>query len=187
MNALGAMFRPQLAPEQLRGVARAADAAGLEELWLWEDCFFEGGISSMAAALAWTDRLRLGLGVLPVPLRNVGLAAMEAATLQRMFAGRVKLGVGHGNQEWMGQAGARVDSPMTLLREHLVAMRALLRGERLPTEGRYVRLDWPPESPPPVLAGAVGPRTLRLAGEAADGTVLDASSRPDVVRRARAL
>jgi alkanesulfonate monooxygenase SsuD/methylene tetrahydromethanopterin reductase-like flavin-dependent oxidoreductase (luciferase family) len=100
--------------------------------------------------------------------------------------------VGHGNLEWMGQAGARVDSPMTLLREHLVAMRALLRGERLTTEGRYVRLydvalDWPPESPPPVLAGAVGPRTLRLAGEAADGTVLDASSRPDVVRRARAL
>lgn len=80
----------------------------------------------------------------------------------------------------MGQVGARVESPMTLLREHLDAMRALLRGERVTVDGRYVKLrdvalDWPPATPPPVLAGARGPRTLRLTGEAADGTILDAA------------
>lgn len=37
MTGLGAVFRPQLAPERLRAVARVADEAGLEELWLWED------------------------------------------------------------------------------------------------------------------------------------------------------
>jgi alkanesulfonate monooxygenase SsuD/methylene tetrahydromethanopterin reductase-like flavin-dependent oxidoreductase (luciferase family) len=192
MTALGAVFRPQLAPERLRAVATAADEAGLEELWLWEDCFYESGIASAAAALAWTERLRVGVGLLPVPLRNVALTAMEAATLYRMFPGRVSLGVGHGVQDWMGQTGTRVDSPLTLLREYLAALRALLRGERVSTEGRYVRLDdvalvWPPEKTPPVFAGALGPKSLRLTGEAADGTVLDASVSAAGVRRAMAL
>ncbi|MFE0253745.1 LLM class flavin-dependent oxidoreductase [Streptomyces sp. NPDC059010] len=192
MTALGAVFRPQLAPERLRSVARLADETGLEELWLWEDCFREGGISTAAAALAWTERVKVGIGLLPVPLRNVAITAMEAATLHRMFPDRPILAVGHGVQDWMAQVGARAESPMTLLREHLVALRALLNGERVTTEGRYVRLDdvaldWPPAQPVPVIAGATGPRSLRLAGEAADGTLLTASTPPEGVRRARQL
>ncbi|MBA9007569.1 LLM class flavin-dependent oxidoreductase [Thermomonospora cellulosilytica] len=192
MTALGMIFRPQFPPERLRAVARAADEAGLEELWLWEDCFLESGVASAAAALAWTERLRVGIGILPVPLRNVALTAMEAATLERMFPGRMILGVGHGVQDWMGQVGARAESPLTLLREHLDALRALLRGERVTTKGRYVTLDdvaldWPPATAPAVLAGATGPRTLRLSGEAADGTILTAGTSPEAVRRARSL
>lgn len=192
MTALGAVFRPQLPPERLRDVVRAAEDAGLEQLWLWEDCFFESGIASVAAALAWTQRLRVGVGLLPTPLRNVALTAMEAATLHRLFPRRAILGLGHGNQVWMAQAGAQVDSPLTLMREYFTAMRALLRGERVTTDGRYVRLDdvaldWPPATALPVFTGAAGPRTLRLAGEVADGTILDASTPPDGVRRAREL
>lgn len=192
MTGLGAVFRPQLPPERLRDVARLADESGLEELWLWEDCFREGGISTAAAALAWTERVRVGVGLLPVPLRNVAITAMEIAALHRMFPGRPVVGVGHGVQDWMGQVGARVESPVTLLREHLLALRALLGGERLTTKGRYVRLDdvaldWPPAGPVPVIAGATGPRSLRLAGEAADGTILTASTTADGVRQARQL
>ncbi|MFG2459105.1 LLM class flavin-dependent oxidoreductase [Streptomyces sp. NPDC048523] len=192
MTGLGAVFRPQLPPERLRALARLADETGLEELWLWEDCFREGGISTAAAALAWTERVRIGVGLLPVPLRNVAITAMEAATLHRMFPGRAVLGVGHGVQDWMGQVGARAESPLTLLREHLLALRALLAGERVTTRGRYVSLDdvaldWPPDGPVEVLTGATGPRTLSLAGEAADGTVLTASTPPEGVRRARRL
>ncbi|MHA5049136.1 LLM class flavin-dependent oxidoreductase [Streptomyces sp. SD15] len=192
MTGLGAVFRPQLPPERLRAMARVAEDAGLEELWLWEDCFLEGGISAAAAALAWTERLRVGVGLLPVPLRNVAVTAMEAATLHRMFPGRAILGVGHGVQDWMGQVGARAESPVTLLREHLDALRALLRGERVTRDGRYVKLDgvaldWPPTGAPEVLTGATGPRTLRLSGEAADGTILHAATAPEGVRRARQL
>jgi len=192
MTGLGAVFRPQLPPERLRAVVELADASGLEELWLWEDCFREGGISAAAAALAWSERVRIGVGLLPVPLRNVAITAMEAATLYRLFPGRPVLAVGHGVQDWMGQVGARAESPVTLLREHLDALRALLRGERLTTQGRYVKLDdvgldWPPAAPVEILAGAGGPRTLRLSGAAADGTVLTASTAPDGVRRARQL
>jgi len=141
MTTLGAVFLPQMPPEQLKAAARAADNAGLEELWLWEDCFFESGIAAAAGALAWTERVRVGIGLLPVPLRNVAVTAMEMATLHRMFPRRVQIGVGHGVQDWMGQAGARVASPLTLLREHLIALRALLSGKEVTTDGRYVRLD----------------------------------------------
>nr|BFE62425.1 LLM class flavin-dependent oxidoreductase [Dactylosporangium thailandense] len=192
MTTLGAVFLPQLPPERLRSIVTAADEAGLEELWLWEDCFLEGGLTTAAAALAWSDRLRVGVGLLPVPLRNVAVAAMETATLLRMFPGRASIAVGHGVQDWMGQVGVRAESPMTLLREYTLALRALLAGERLSTQGRYVRLDavaldWPPTGPAPILVGATGPRTLRLSGEVADGTVLTAGTDIDGVRRARAL
>jgi alkanesulfonate monooxygenase SsuD/methylene tetrahydromethanopterin reductase-like flavin-dependent oxidoreductase (luciferase family) len=192
MTGLGAVFRPQLPPERLRTIAGLADEAGLEELWLWEDCFLEGGVSTASAALAWTERLHVGIGLLPVPLRNVALTAMEAATLERMFPGRAALAVGHGVQSWMGQVGARAESPVTLLREYLDALRALLRGERVTTDGRYVKLDdvaldWPPAQAVPVVAGVTGPRSLRLSGEAADGTLLTASTAPEGVRRARQL
>ena len=83
-----------------------------------EDCFRESGIASAAAALAWTEGLRVGIGLLPVPLCNAALTAMEIATLDRMFPGRAVIGVGHGVRDWMGQVGARVESPLTLLREY---------------------------------------------------------------------
>lgn len=189
---LGVVFRPQSPPERLREVARAADDAGIAQLWLWEDSFFEGGIAAAAAALAWTTRLQVGIGLLPVPLRNPALAAMEIATLARLFPGRFLPGLGHGVLGWMAQAGAAVASPMTLLREHTVAVRALLDGERVSTQGRYVRLDavaldWPPTPPPPLYVGARGPKTVRLACELADGLLLDSGASLAAVGSARAV
>lgn len=192
MTRLGVVFLPQLPPERLREVALAADEAGLEELWLWEDCFFESAVALAASALAWTERLRLGIGLLPVPLRNVALTAMEIATLQRLFPGRVRVGVGHGVQSWMGQVGARAPSPLGLLREHVVALRALLEGKEVSTDGTYVKLDrvkldWPPHQPYELLMGATGPLSLRLSGELADGTILTGGTSLDGMRSARAL
>ncbi len=66
--------------------------------------------------LAATSRITVAIGLLPVPLRNVALTAMEISALARLFPGRITAGVGHGVQDWMGQVGARAGSPMTLLR-----------------------------------------------------------------------
>jgi alkanesulfonate monooxygenase SsuD/methylene tetrahydromethanopterin reductase-like flavin-dependent oxidoreductase (luciferase family) len=192
MTTLGVVCRPNVPPERLREVVLATEDAGLDELWLWEDCFWGGAVPACAAALAWTSRVRVGIGVLPVPLRSVVATAMDTAMLHRLFPDRVMIGLGHGVQSWMRQVGAAAESPMTLLREHLTATRALLRGEKVTVEGRYVHLDevtleWPPPTPVPVLSAATGDRTLRLSGEAADGTVLVAGTGPDEVRRARGL
>ncbi|HEY1644217.1 MAG TPA: LLM class flavin-dependent oxidoreductase [Streptosporangiaceae bacterium] len=187
---VGVVFRPQLPPEQLRGFATEAEAADLD-VWLWEDCFLEGGLTAATAMLAWTTSLRVGLGLIPVPFRNPALAAMEISTVARLFPGRFVPAAGHGVTSWMDQVGALAESPMTLLREWVSAVRALLQGQTVTVSGRYVRLagvalDWPPAEVPPVLVGARGPKTLALAGEVADGVVLDAGLSPDGVRAALA-
>jgi alkanesulfonate monooxygenase SsuD/methylene tetrahydromethanopterin reductase-like flavin-dependent oxidoreductase (luciferase family) len=186
---VGIVFRPQLPPERLRGFVAAAEAGGLDDVWLWEDCFGEGGLTTAAVTLAMSGSLRVGLGLMPAPLRNPALAAMEVATLARLFPGRLIPAAGHGVLPWMDQVGARAGSPMTLLREWASATRSLLNGRTVTVSGKYVRLDrvaldWPPSAVPPLLIGARGPKTLALAGEIADGLVLDAGISPAGVRRA---
>ena len=73
---------------------------------------------------------------------------------------------------------------MTLLREYVTALQALLRGETVTTTGRYVnldrvQLDWPPDRPPELYVGAVGRKTLRLSGELAQGTILVGGTAPE--------
>jgi len=191
MTVLGAVALPSLPPERLTAVAAAADEAGLAELWLWEDCFWAGGVAAAGLALATTRRLRVGVGVFPAPLRAAPLLAMELAALERVAPGRLLPAVGHGVQDWMGQVGVRAASPLTLLREYTAALRALLAGEEVSTpDNRYVRLDrvrlaWPPQAPPPLHIGTEGPKSLTLSGELADGTVLTGGTTPDGVRAAR--
>ncbi|WP_189668665.1 LLM class flavin-dependent oxidoreductase [Promicromonospora soli] len=180
MTTLACIIRPSTPPSRLIPLARAVEAAGIEEIWLWEDCFQSGGISAASAILAATERARVGIGVMPTPLRNVALTAMEVATVDGMFPGRLIPGIGHGVQSWMSQVGAKAASPLTLMREYATALSALLAGERVTTSGKYVSLDdvaldWPPARPVPVPVAATGPKSLRVAGEVGAGVVLEGS------------
>jgi alkanesulfonate monooxygenase SsuD/methylene tetrahydromethanopterin reductase-like flavin-dependent oxidoreductase (luciferase family) len=81
---------------------------------------------------------------------------------------------------------------MTLLREYVTAVRCLLAGETVSTEGRYVKLrdvalDWPPNGFVPLHLGAGGPKSIALTGELADGLVLGGGTSPQEVRDARAI
>ena len=192
MPQVGVIFPPWFPPERLRPTALAAEAAGVDELWVWEDCFFESGLAAASAVLAWTDRLHVRVGLLPVPLRNVALEAMEIATVDRLFPGRFQPVVGHGVQSWMGQVGARAESPLSLLREHVVALDALLAGDEVTTSGRYVSLDgvrlaWPPLRPVRTWAGGVGEKTLAMLGEVASGVLVDSGTSPARLREIVAL
>jgi len=174
---LGFAFTPVMPPERLRPVARAVEESGLDELWVWEDLFTESGIASAALALGATERITVGIGLLPTPLRNVVLTAMELATLERAIPGRLIGGIGHGVLPWMAQVGARVASPVTLLREYADALRRLLDGETVTVDGRYVHLEsaalgWPPLRRLPLMIGGGGPVTQRLAVELGDGLLL---------------
>ena len=190
MTTLGVLFQPHHPPEKLPELARIAEESGLAELWITEDCFLNSGIAAASAALACTQRLKVGLGILPVPLRNVALCAMEIATMHRLSGGRALIGIGHGVQEWMAQVGARPASPLTLMREYATSLRALLGGETVTTQGEYVTLESvtlvsPPSSAPELMLGATGPRSLALSGELGDGTILAGGITPAGVQTAR--
>ncbi|WP_022880332.1 LLM class flavin-dependent oxidoreductase [Microbacterium sp. B19] len=190
MSRIGTIFSPYPhPPEELREAARVAEGEGVPELWLWEDCFRSSAWAAATAALAATDHLRVGVGIAPFPLRNVAASAMEVATIERMFPGRLLPGFGHGVQDWMRQIGAKAASPLTLMQEQLPALRSLLAGDTVTTEGRYVKLrdvslDWPPVVAPRVYAAAEGPKTLHLAGAVADGVILDSRHTVDEVAEA---
>lgn len=185
--SIGVIVPPWFAPELLLDAARAIEAAGVPELWLWEDCFFESGFAPAAAVLSATTTLRVRVGLIPVPLRNVALTAMEAATIARMFPGRFQHVVGHGVQGWMRQVGSRVESPLGLLAEYLEALDLLLAGDEVTMEGRYVSLDkvrlaYPPRDHLRTWGGATGEKTLAMLGRSASGVLVDSGTSPARLR-----
>ncbi len=119
----------------------ALERKGPGDVWVVEDLSFAGGIATAATALAATQRLGVGLGILPAMVRNPLFAAMEIAALSRLYPGRVLPGIGHGMQDWMAVAGARPESPLTALKEVLTCVSALLHGETVTVQGRYLHLD----------------------------------------------
>jgi len=176
---------------QLVSYVRKAERLGFAEVWVAEDCFRHGGFAQAATVLASTRSLHVGLGIAPAAARNVVFAAMEVATLAELHPGRLTVGVGHGMPGWLGRAGAWPSSPLTLLGEYIQALRQLLTGQRVDYGGRYVRLRdarlvHPPSVVPPVLAGVRGPRSLRLSGEVAQGTVLAEPVTPEYLSAAAA-
>ncbi|SEM16251.1 LLM class flavin-dependent oxidoreductase [Streptacidiphilus jiangxiensis] len=190
---IGVMYDRSWDPAGLPAFAREVEALGVDDLWVVEDLGWNGGISAAAVALGATQRLRVGLGIAPAPLRSPALLAMEIATLARVFPGRLVAGVGHGVREWMQQVGVAPRSPLALLEETLTAVRGLLRGEKVTVEGRElsisgVELVHPPEpdAVPSVIAGVVSPKSLVLAGRAAEGTLVAEGHGPGDLRAARA-
>jgi alkanesulfonate monooxygenase SsuD/methylene tetrahydromethanopterin reductase-like flavin-dependent oxidoreductase (luciferase family) len=190
MTPVGLVLGSALAPETLPRLARLAEELGYGELWFAEDYFFTGGISGAAAALAATERIPIGLGVVSAMVRHPALLAMEIATLDRTFPGRLHPGLGTGVPAWMRQMGVKPRSPLTALRESLTAVRRLLDGEEVSMDGRCFHLDrvkltHPPAGRVPLYMGVLGPKMLQLSGEIADGNVLSVLASPQYVRWAR--
>jgi 5,10-methylenetetrahydromethanopterin reductase len=190
-GAIGVLLPCDIPTADMIPFAREADAYGFDELWVVEDLGYRGGLAQAATVLAQTRRIRVGVGLLPAAARNVAFTAMEAATLAQLHPGRLDLAVGHGMPAWMRSAGAWPQSPLTLLREYINALRSLLAGEPVHTDGRYVRLDGPrlhpsavPEQPPAIFAGVRSPKSLALSGQTADGTLLAEPATPPYVHQA---
>ncbi len=170
--------------------SRQAESLGFDEFWVIEDCFFTSGPALAAAALTATERIGVGIGIMPAVARNPAITAMEIATLAQLAPGRFHAGIGHGMQDWMAQIGARPSSPLTVLDETITVVRRLLAGERVRVDGRFVTLDdvalaAPPTPAPLVSAGVRSPRSLQLAGRVADGTILAELCSPTYLRWAR--
>jgi alkanesulfonate monooxygenase SsuD/methylene tetrahydromethanopterin reductase-like flavin-dependent oxidoreductase (luciferase family) len=132
----------------------------------------------------------VGIGILPAVVRNAAFAAMEFATLARLHPSRVLPGFGHGVGPWMRQVGAFPPSQLTAIEEVTVSVRALLRGERVTMRGEFVQIEaveltHKPQPVPPLALGVRGPKSLRLAGQIADGVIVPELSSPAYVRWAK--
>jgi alkanesulfonate monooxygenase SsuD/methylene tetrahydromethanopterin reductase-like flavin-dependent oxidoreductase (luciferase family) len=145
-------------------IARKGESLGYEAVFLPETGTRDT-LATLGALAAETTTLRLGTGVIPMGARTARLAAMAAATVQERSEGRHVLGVGTGGS----QPGA-----LDRLRAYVAEIRELLAGSPLPFH-----------DPVPIWIAALGPRATRLAGEIADGVILNWCT-PDRVAEARA-
>ncbi|GEL47941.1 N5,N10-methylene tetrahydromethanopterin reductase [Cellulomonas hominis] len=175
--SVGVMLPRDLPAAQVLPFARAAEDLGFDELWVVEDLGFRGGFTQAAAVLGATDRIRVGIGILPAAVRNPVYAAMEIATLEQLFPGRTDVGIGHGMPGWMRQAGCWPERPLTFLTEYVTAVRALLAGEE--AAGARLEPAVVPAAVPPLVLGVRGPRSLAASGRIADGTVLAEPTTPE--------
>jgi len=166
------------------GLAAAAQATelGYRSFWVAETVGTEA-FATLAAVGAAQPSLGLGTGVLAAPLRTAPLTAMGAATLQALHPDvDVLLGVGASSpavvSRWHG-APYDADRPLARMREYLTLLRACLSGEKVDFDGDFfrvkgfrlgVRLG---ERRPKIVLGALNPGMLRLAGELADGVLLN--------------
>lgn len=190
MTRLGVIFHPKFPIETLSDYARRAEAAGFDELWLWDDCFTPGALTAAAIALAATHTLTVGIGLMPATAYNPLFAAMEITTLARTFPGRILPGFGHGFAPWMKQINAAPTSSLGTLEATVDVVRRLLAGECVSVRGPHLTLDnlqmqSTPTSVPPLFVGAMREKTLQLAGRVGDGSILPHLSSPGYVRWCR--
>jgi probable F420-dependent oxidoreductase len=159
--------------------AREAEARGYHTAWTGEAAGADA-ITLSALVLGHTARLHMATGVLPIQTRTPVLLGMTAATLNHVAPGRFALGLGLSSRVIVEQwHGLRYAASLEQMREAVTVIRAVVSGERVTFEGtfyrvRNFRLASPPPTPPPrVILAALGPEMLELAGEIADGVLLN--------------
>jgi probable F420-dependent oxidoreductase len=135
---------------------------------------------ALAAAATVTDSIRVGTGVCLVAQREAIVTAKMVATLDRLSAGRFDFGIGFGwNREEMADHGVDYATRRELVREHVLAMKALWASDVASFEGRSVRFEpswsWPKPAqsggPPIYVGGAAGPKLFAAVAEYGDGWI----------------
>jgi probable F420-dependent oxidoreductase len=151
-------------------LVQEAEAAGYTDLWTGETNGPDG-FTPLVLAAAWTERIRLGTGVVNPFTRGLPVLAQHAAALQDASDGRFCLGLGSSSdvivERWNGVPFER---PLTRVREAVETLRPVLAGERGP--GGF-RLEQPPAEPVPIFVAALRDRMLALGGEVGDGTFVN--------------
>ena len=169
-----------LGPRATTEIAQLAESLHYRSLWTVEATGTDA-FTLLAAVATVTPGMGLGTGIVPIQLRTPPLAAMSAATLQALSPDAdVWLGLGVSAPAILRQHGMPgADRPLAMMREYVALMRECLSGESVTFEGDFwrvkrfrlgVRLG---ERRPKIVMAALNPRMLRLAGEVADGVLLN--------------
>ena len=159
-------------------VARARDleARGFHSLWMANALGLDA-INVQTIIGRETDRIEVGVAVVPSYPRHPMAMAQQALTAQAASGGRFTLGIGLSHRPIIdNMMGLSYDKPVRHMREYVSVLAPLLRGEPVHFEGEVYRvggaLDVAGAGPVPLLIGALGEQMLRIAGGLADGTVV---------------
>jgi 5,10-methylenetetrahydromethanopterin reductase len=161
---------------------RQAEVAGFSAVWQADSRLVRDAVVPMAAFAAATERIKVGSGVVDIWTRNTARLASTFSTLDDLAPGRILCGLGAWWDPLATKVGIERGRPLTVMREVVAAMRGLLGNQQVTIEGTRVRLDgveldyvYQPRRPKdvPIYIGATGMQMMELAGEIADGVVLN--------------
>jgi F420-dependent oxidoreductase-like protein len=155
---------------------RRADELGYDSVYVTHIAGRDSLTLLMAYAAA-TKNIKLGTGVLPIYSRTPVATAQQAATIDEYSGGRMVLGLGVSHavtvENWYG---AKIERPVTAMREYVGAVRAMLTGEDPPAAEffptKFHFMGYEPRADLPIYVAALSPNMLQLAGEVADGVML---------------
>jgi probable F420-dependent oxidoreductase len=173
-------------------IVREAETLGYTDLWSFETAGIDA-FSPLVLASCHSSEARLGTAIVSSFTRGPALLAMSATACEQAAPGRFILGIGTSTEVIVqGWNGIPFHHPLTSVRQTVQRVRAAMAGERMPLhEGARggFRLEMPPGSHVPIYVGALRANMLRLAGEIADGVIINflpARAVPTVVAAARA-
>jgi len=178
----------QFQPDVLLDHAVAADRAGFEFVWT-SDHFHPFAHTGAAGGYAWswmtalaerTKRAKIGTSVTCPSFRyHPAIVAQAFATMDRLYPGRIQLGVGTGeplNELPLGFEWPPISTRMERLREAVHIIRKLWTGEWITFNGKFwrlkrARLYTPPSTKIPIYVAAGGPKMAEVAGNVGDGLI----------------
>ena len=162
--------------------ARYAEEHGFEAVWQAESRLVRDAIVPMAAYAAVTNRIKVGSGVINNWTRNIGLLAATFLTLDDLAPDRIICGIGAWWDPLARNVGIERRKPLAAMRETVTVLRRLLNMERVTFHGEFIHVDGieldvvhgrrTPRHVP-IMIGATGDKMMELAGEIADGVVLN--------------
>ena len=173
-------------PEMVR-LARRAEQQGFDSVWMAETRMTRDAIAPVAAMAAATERIKVGTGIVNVYTRGPVVIAVSFVTLEEIAPGRILMGLGAGSPLVLAPQGVAFEKPLTRLREYAEVVPRLVRGEEITYAGETIRLDGAriedilssdggaasPAGRLPLYLGVTGVRATELAGEVADGVLMN--------------
>ena len=191
---IGLGFFVSSVPETITLIERA-ESAGVPAVWAVMPATSYDTPTLLAAALARTERIVVGTAIVPAFTRHPVALLSQAATLEALAPGRLRLGVGTGNLAVTTAAlGASVSQPLARMGEYVSVLRSGLRDGKVHHQGTFYTVDaeFPAAPATPVVLAALGPKAFETAGALADAamswhcppTYLDEVARPALARGA---
>src|SRR5512136_1783738 len=172
---------------------RYAEMRGFEAVWQAESRLVRDAIVPMAAYAAVTERIKIGSGVINNWTRNIGLLAATFLTLDDLAPDRIICGIGAWWDPLAKNVGIDRRKPLTAMKETVTVLRRLLNMERVTFDGEFIHVNGieldvvhgrrEPRQVP-IMIGATGDQMMELAGEIADGVVLNYCAPPEHNERA---
>ena len=156
------------------GRIREAEQAGIQQVWMTQSAGMLDTLTLFAVAATQTTSVRMGTAIVPVYPRHPMVMAQQAATIDGLAPGRLRLGVGTSHRHLIEDMyGLAMPSPLAYLREYVEVLRQVLWEGRVDHKGKFFRVTGsiPRPAQVPLLISALGEKAFRLAGEVADGAI----------------